>query len=46
MMQAADKQYYEDHYIEKRIAVYESVLNRCQPEWNNFNFCLVELEGK
>lgn len=39
MLQAADKQYYEDNDINKRIAVYESILNR-QPEWNNFNFCL------
>ena len=38
-LQKADKQYYEDNDIEKRIAVYESVLNH-QPEWNNFNFCL------
>ena len=38
-LQKADKQYYEDNDIEKRIAVYESVLNH-QPEWNNFSFCL------
>ena len=39
ILQAADRQYYEDNDIEKRIAVYESVLNH-QPKWNNFNFCL------